>query len=75
MLHIDRNKVNVVAVVLESLVFSFEPATGVVQLRSCAHEGDGNVVLNDQALGQEDNRVNVGLCRKWEDYHMSSKWD
>ncbi len=74
-LHIDTNKANVVVVVLESFVFFLEPATGAVQLRSCADEGDGNVVLSGQALGQEDNRTNVDLCRKWEDYHMSSKWD
>jgi len=74
-LHIDTNKANIVAVVLESLVFSLKLVTSDVQLKSCVHEGDGNVVLNGQALGQEDNRAIVGLCKKWEDYHMSSKWD
>ncbi len=54
------NKENVVAVVLESLVFCLEPATGAVQLKSCADEGDGNVVLSGQAPGQGDNRTNVG---------------
>jgi hypothetical protein len=73
-LRIDSIKVNVVAMVLESLIFSFEPTMGVVRFRSCAHEGEGNVVLNDQALWQKDNH-NVGLCRKWEDYHMNYKWD
>jgi hypothetical protein len=74
-LHINNIKANVVAMVLESFVFSFEPTTGIVWFRSCAHEGENNVVLNNQALSQEDNQANAGLCRKWEDYHINAKWD